>query len=146
MLSFGDIEPFLLENEDVGPTLRPKLLAFFSHPQTKSKLQVEIAATVDWGEPFVKACYRLEGDGPLAFDCYEVIDQVKASVATENIPNVRALAEKLTKQPRSHPLHEQWVTYARSCVNDGIDYFNHQLTSSLKVSLAVFKAYRLFSP
>ena len=54
MLSFGDIESFLLENEDVGPTLRPKLLAFFSHPQTKSKLQVEIAATVDWGEPFVK--------------------------------------------------------------------------------------------
>ena len=83
MLSFGDIEPFLLENEDVGPTLWPKLLAFFSYPQTKSKLQVEIAATVDWGEPFVKACYRLEGDGPLAFDCYEMIDQVIASVATE---------------------------------------------------------------
>ena len=75
-----------------------------------------------------------------------MIDQVKASVATENIPNVRALAEKLTKQPRSHPLHEQWVTYARSCVNDGIDYFNHQLTSSLKVSLAIFKTCRLFSP
>ena len=93
---------------------------------------------MDWGEPFVKACYHLEGDGPLAFNCYEVIDQVIASVATENIPNVRALAETLTKQPRSHPLHEQWVTYARSCVKDGIDYFNRQLTSSLKVSLAVF--------
>ena len=92
--------------------------------------QVETAATVDWGEPFVKTCYYLEGDGPLALDCYEVIDQVIiASVATEN------MAEMLTKQPHSHPLHEQWVTYARSCVKDGIDY---QLTSSLRVSLAVF--------
>ena len=66
MLSFGDVEPFLLENEDIGKSLRPKLLALFSNCQTKSKLQVEMAATVDWGEPFVKACYELEGDGPLA--------------------------------------------------------------------------------
>ena len=92
MLYFGDIEPFLLENEDIGPALRPKLLAFFQEPQTKSKLQVEMAATVDWGEPFVKACYHLEGDGPLALGCFETIDQVIASVATENIPNVRATA------------------------------------------------------
>ena len=26
MLSFGDVEPFLRENDDVGPALRPKLL------------------------------------------------------------------------------------------------------------------------
>ena len=51
MLYFGDVEPFLIENEDVGPALRPKLLAFISDPQTKSKLQIEIAATVDWGSP-----------------------------------------------------------------------------------------------
>ena len=39
---------FLLENEDVDAAQRPKL--------PKSNLQVEIAATVDWSEPFVKAC------------------------------------------------------------------------------------------
>ena len=48
MLSFGDVEPFLLENEDIENSLRPKLLALFSDCQTKSKLRVEIAATVDW--------------------------------------------------------------------------------------------------
>ena len=122
MVYFGDIEPFLEENEDIGPSLRPKLLAFFHTSQTKSKLQIEIAATVDWGEPFVKACYDLEGDGPLAFECYERVDRVLASIATENIPNVRATAEKLTRQPPSHPHHEQWVTYARSSVKDGLDY------------------------
>ena len=71
MVYFGDIEPFLEENEDINPSLCPKLLAFLHTSQTKSKLQIEIAATVDWGEPFVKACYDLEGDGPLVFECYE---------------------------------------------------------------------------
>lgn len=52
----------------------------------------------------------------------------------------------LTKKPPTHPLHEQWVAYARSCVQDGIDYFNNQLTSGLKVPLAVFKVCRLLSP
>ena len=146
MLYFGDVEPFLLENDDVGPALRPKLLALFAVPHTKSQLQIEMAATVDWGEPFVKACYVLEGDGPLALQCYEVIESVKQSLRTENIPNVRALSEKLTKQPRSHPLHEQWVDYARDCVKGGIDYFNMQLSNSLKVPLEIFKACRLFSP
>ena len=31
-------------------------------------LQLEMAATVHWGEPFVKASYYLEGDGALAVD------------------------------------------------------------------------------
>ena len=54
----------------IGPARQPKLLAFFSDPQTRSKLQIEIAATVDWHEPFVKALYCFEGDDPLAQDCY----------------------------------------------------------------------------
>ena len=70
MFYFGDIEPFLLRNDDIGPTLRPKLISFFADQQKQGLLQLEIAATVDWGEQFVKACYFLEGDGPLALECY----------------------------------------------------------------------------
>ena len=84
--------------------------------------------------------------GPLALECYKRVDRVLASIATENIPNVRAIAENLTRQPPSHPHHEQWVTYARSCVKDGLNYFKRQLESSLKTPLAVFKGCRLFSP
>ena len=53
------------ENDDIGPTLHPKLLALLDNPQPKTKLQIEMGATIDWGEPFVKACYVLEGEGPL---------------------------------------------------------------------------------
>ena len=41
-------------------------------------------------------------------------NRVLASIVTENIPNFRATAERLTRQPPSQPHHEQWVTYART--------------------------------
>lgn len=147
MLYFGDIRPFLEENDDIGPALRPKLLNFFTgNPTTLSELQVEIAAVVDWGEVFVKTCYYLEGDGPLALDCYEKMQTILNFIHTEHVPNVRALAQKLTHQPPSHPLHEQWVNYARQCVAPGLDYMKRQVATSLKEALSVFKACRLFSP
>ena len=38
MLHFGDIQLFLLQNCDIGPTLRPKLLAFFANHQKQGLL------------------------------------------------------------------------------------------------------------
>ena len=92
------------------------------------------------------AIYTLEGDGPLSLECYEIIDKVRAAVAVENIPNVRGVASILTRQPPQHPLHEQWVEYARSCIKNGLDYFETQLSTNLKNALEVFKACRLFLP
>ena len=145
-LYFGDVKPFLEENDDIGPALRPKLLTLVNgNPTTLCQLQVEIAAVVDWGEVFVKACYYLEGDGPLALECYEKVDTILNTIHTQHIPNVRALAQKLTLQPPSHPSHEQWVDYAQQCVAPGLEYFKRQVATSLKNALNVFKACRLFS-
>ena len=63
MIYFDDLEPFLRKNDDIVPVLRYKLLAFLSDTNKKPLLQVELAATIDWEEHFVKACYALEGDG-----------------------------------------------------------------------------------
>ena len=41
--------------------------------QKKVKLQLELAAVVDAGAPFVRATYRLEGDGALVLSSYEEI-------------------------------------------------------------------------
>ena len=43
MGSGGDSKPFLVENDDVGPTTRPMLLASF----ITGKHNLEIGATVD---------------------------------------------------------------------------------------------------
>ena len=72
MQYFGDIEPFLLEN-DVSPSYRRKLLAILHDPEMKSFLEVELAVVIDVGEQFVKGTYQLEGDGPLVFSCFEVL-------------------------------------------------------------------------
>ena len=80
ILTFGDIEPFLHENDDIGPITRPMLLSFFAEQQKVAILQLELATTVDQGEPFVKATYFLEGDSQLALVCYEAVQKVSEAV------------------------------------------------------------------
>ena len=80
LLQFGDVASFLQNNEDVAQATRAKLLPWFSNNQKKIALQIELAAIVDFGEPFVKATYRLEGDGPLALEAFEIVDTVAAAV------------------------------------------------------------------
>ncbi len=49
------------------------MLEILTDPQKLAFLQIELAAVIDLGETFVKATYRLEGDGALVFECYEII-------------------------------------------------------------------------
>ena len=42
-----------------------KLVQILSDPNKAAQLKIELAITVDACEPFAKATYRLEGDGPL---------------------------------------------------------------------------------
>ena len=68
---FGDVEAFLTMH-DQAPATRHKLLQFLQDPQKKAFLEVELVIIVDAGMPFVQATYKLEGDGHLALECYEV--------------------------------------------------------------------------
>ena len=143
MLYFADIESFLLENDTIGQSCRPKLLGF---PWLCALLKVELAATIDYGEPFVKSCYFLEGDGPLSFECCESISRVLAAIQTQHTPNVDAIIQSLTGKPLSDPVSQQYVVYAKACVQPGLDYFKHQLQTNLKSSLSFFKTAHLFLP
>ena len=90
----------------------------------------------------------LEGDGPLATECYEAVERIQSGVSAEYIPNVRATAQLLTGKAATDPVHETWVSYARTCIKPGLDYFERQLASNtgLKQSVEVFKGCHLFSP
>ena len=81
----------MLQHSDIGTHTRPKLLTYFEDPEKLKYLKVELAAVVDYGEPFVKATYNLEGDGPLALSCYELVQEVVASIKVENVPNFQAV-------------------------------------------------------
>lgn len=144
-LLFGDIELFLKNNPDIGSATRVKLLSFFQDPQKMVLLKLELAALVDWGKPFVTTTYDLEGDGPLAFMCYEKVQAIVTSIKVANTPNINAVARECS-QGNSQSQQHHLIAYANSCIQPGLDYFLKQLQSSLKDSFAAFKAARLFCP
>ena len=72
LCQFGDVIPFL-QNHPELPATSGKLLHLLTDPQKSAYLRVELAAVIDCGERFVKATYNLEGDGPLVFQCYDII-------------------------------------------------------------------------
>ena len=143
LLQFGDIKPFLIKNSDIGPHTRPKLLSFFEDTQKLHYLKIELATVVDWGEGFVKATYNLEGDGPLVFTYYEAIQAVVTSIQVANIPNVLAVARDILP---NLPTQTRLITHVKQYIQPGLEYFNQQLSISLKIPLMAFKAARLTNP
>ena len=57
---FGDVQPFLDQNQDIAPRLTDHLRVPFAS-DSDTNLIMELAAVVDAGAPFVKATYTLEG-------------------------------------------------------------------------------------
>ena len=74
---FGDVERFVAI-ADLSPAAKLKLN--MNSPAQKSQLMLELAV-VDTGEPFVKATYFFECDGPLVFGSFEQIQALKASAS-----------------------------------------------------------------
>ena len=145
MVHFGDVEPFLKNNEDLPSATKTKLLSFFTDDK-KDKLKVELAAVIDYGEEFVKATYKLEGDGPLIFTCYEIMDALQIAIKRieTHAPNTEAVINSISKG--SHTIKERLRQHAKNCMHPGIVYFNRQLSTSLQIPLQAFKTAHLFSP
>jgi len=95
MVQFGEIKPFLTSNTYLGPSSRPKLLAILTNPEKLKYVKLELASVIDWGEIFVKATCSLEGDGLLAFTCYEEVQKVAAAIGVENTPNAEAVIRSI---------------------------------------------------
>jgi len=73
-VQFGNVLPFLHMEGLGSATTTTKLITFFTDYQKKALLEVELATIIEWGRSFVTATYSLEGDGPLALECYEKIE------------------------------------------------------------------------
>ena len=142
---FGDVKPFINHQEEFSNNTRAKLAEYFIDNQKLNTLKVELAAIVDTGKPFVQATYKLEGDGILAFQCYEIISALNTSVVMENYPNVQAVVKSIAKGKTDVQL--KWMKHARLCIQPGMDYYQEHLQASImSVPLKAFKAARLFNP
>ena len=139
---FVDVEPFLQE-VTLSPATVEKLLSVIRNAKEKKLLQVELAATIDAGLPFVKCTYNLEGDGPLVLSCYDTISALNMAARQAHYPNLDAIAGSIAANA-----HEEsdLVEHAKCCVQPGIAYYFHQVSTNMKPALEAFKAARLFSP
>ena len=63
LLQFGDIEPFLQRNEDVGASTWAKMLKILSNHPKLMALKMELACVVDVGVYFVNGTYWLDSVG-----------------------------------------------------------------------------------
>ena len=141
---FGDIEAFLRRNIDIGPSTRAKLLTFFDDPQKMVYLQLELATLVDAALPFVQATYKLEGDGPLIFHCYDIVSTVTNAMHVTHYPNVEAVSERLTAT--HHHSKQQLLAYSNQCIAPASKYYSDCLQGCLKEPLQAFEVARLFVP
>ena len=141
--SFGDIAPFLESKELSGANVK-RLRKIMDDQPTQRKQKIEMAVTIDGMEPFVKATYFLEGDGPQALHAYERISLLFSTIPTHHLPNVKSVARALSNGNPSH--EQQLLAYADSCVQPAYSYFREKFEHDLKGSSEMFKAARLFSP
>ena len=142
---FGDVKPFLNHKEEFSSSTRAKLAEYFADNQKLNALKVELAAIIDAGKPFVQATYKLEGDGLLVFQCYEIISALSTSVILENYPNVQAVVKSIAKGKTDVQL--KWMKHARLCIQPALDYYQEHLQASImSVPLRAFKAARVFDP
>ena len=137
----GDIHSFL--SSQALPPTRLKLLELLDDPPTHRKLKIELAITVDAGEPFVKATYQLEGDGPLVFSAYDEICNLRATISNEYYPNVSAVAKDLSTVSSQST---QLMKYAKLCVKPAYEYFEEKFSEDLAIALSLFKCACLFDP
>ena len=140
LTQFGDIEPFLEENQDIAPRLANHLRVLVEDQDRRKLLIMELAAVIDIGEPFVKATYIPEGDGLLVFSAYSTLQALSTAAAQRNYPNVAAQAHALAASAEGEAALQQ---HARACVRPGIDYFLQKFTLPFYEVVRAFKAARM---
>ena len=143
LTQFGDIEPFLQENQDIAPRLADRLRVLLKDQDRRKLLIMELTAVIDAGEPFVKATYISEGDGLLVFSAYSTLQALSTAAAQRNYPNVAAQAHALAASAEEEAALQQ---HARACFRPGIDNFLQKLNLQFYKVVRAFKAARYACP
>ena len=76
--------------------------------------------------------------------CFEILSGLNAAVQASHLPNTQAVICCLSGCNTT--LAQQWVSYAKQCVEPGLQYFKTKFTEALSVSVAAFKAAGLLLP
>ena len=94
---YGDVEPFICECT-FSPATCQHLLQIFEDEDAAVQLRMELAATVDCGEPFEKKTCLMEGDADLSYKVYNWLQEVLIAVGHAHYPNVEAVAKQIAPE------------------------------------------------
>lgn len=131
MRYFGDVEPFLEQNQDIAPRITDHLRVLLANEEERKQLIMELCAVVDAGEPFVKATYYLEGDGVLLFTAYTTLQGLSTAAAQRNYPNVAAQANALGNSQEEIAALK---AHARHAVEPGVNFFLRKFNVQFLIS------------
>ena len=144
---FGDVVKFIWESEENSATRR-RLRQCVDDLPTRARLQMQLAATVEFGEPFVQATYRLEGDGPLSMKVYEEMRSLSNFANAELLhqPSSAAMARTLSNGNDDH--YQAWMQVAYDCLDPAVQYFNRRFAEggALFPVMQAFRAARMLHP
>ena len=141
---FGDVAPFLQENEKLSPLIRQHLLEIINDPKDLQDLRLELGVMVDVGVQFVNATYYLEGDGPLIFTCFERLSAVSHDVTVGHYPCTLAIAREIANGDAA--LQNRLITQAKDCVQPGLNFVQQKFNVQFLANVRAFKAARLRCP
>ena len=141
---FPDVEQFINTSCDLAPATIGKLKQTLNNPVKRLQLKHELAVVIDGGEAFVKATYKLEGDGPLALSAFEEIRKLYTVIVAPHFPNTTAVARQASNGNQSN--EQQLVASASLSVQPGFEYFKSKFDNELSPIVKVFKATRMLSP
>ena len=126
--TFGDVSSFL-RRDDLPLATTAKLLRIVEDESMCRKLKMEISITVDAMEPFVKATYTLEGDGPIALIAYQQISLLYSHLSLQHYPKVDAVARLLANGNSTH--ERQLIAYAKAACVPAYAYFKEKFNNDL---------------
>ena len=144
-LYFGDIVPFLEDNQDVSANTTQQLLAIPQDPVQLSTLRLQLAATVDAGKYFVSATYALEGDGPLIFECHSHLQAVATAMDQEDFCSLKAVAREIAATDDNQTA-QQLVQQTLAGLQPAILCFLRKFNQGLQNQVTAFRRARFFDP
>ena len=143
---FGDVRPLLQEDLDISTTTTAELLAILDDDDdSRHTLQLHLAALVDIGKHLVEATYLLEGDGPLLFSCYEMLQSLATTFSQEHRPNLRALARNFADEDPTLDAG-QLERDTMEGPKPAIMWFLRKLNIDLAPFVSAFRRARVFDP
>ena len=144
-LYFGDVVPFLEDNQDVSANTTQQLFAILQDPVQLSTLRLQLAATVDAGKYFVSATYVLEGDGPLIFECHSHLQAVATAMDQKDFCSLKAVAREIAATDDNQTA-QQLVQQTLAGLQPAILWFLRKFNQVLQNQVTAFRRARFFDP